>query len=289
MRTELLLVTPEMANSFLAASAAAEQAAEDNGVVLKNRNFRPRWSEEIARRITAGEWDTTHQGIALSSSGFILDGQHRLPAIVAAGIPVLMNVTFDVPDSAFSQIDGGEPRSLADRSSLPVRLVQVARLAVSIIYGGGVARNSAPVMQALAATGLADAYEYLFAGTSHTKTFSSAPMRLMMCVLVIDGRDAAYIRTVYKNLTTHNYNELPPIGNAFCQQVAIKGENWAINDKYGLMARAIKVFDKNQADKTRLLVSESEKEAATRYVKRVIKPRYEQQLKNKQLQQQRQA
>jgi hypothetical protein len=56
----------------------------------------------------------THQGIAFSSSGALVDGQHRLAAIVEAGIPVEVMVFTDVADGSFDVLDTGKRRNAAD-------------------------------------------------------------------------------------------------------------------------------------------------------------------------------
>jgi hypothetical protein len=56
----------------------------------------------------------THQGVAISQDGHIIDGQHRLTAIAESGISVEMLVSRDVPDDVFDVVDVGLVRSPAD-------------------------------------------------------------------------------------------------------------------------------------------------------------------------------
>ncbi|MEX5590866.1 hypothetical protein, partial [Pseudomonas urmiensis] len=72
-------VTPDMARKYLECN---------NG----SRPVRKQWVAELARRIRDGEWRQTHQGIAFDSDGNVLDGQHRLMAIVLANLPVSIMV-----------------------------------------------------------------------------------------------------------------------------------------------------------------------------------------------------
>jgi hypothetical protein len=104
----LVNVTPEMARHW-----------------LRNNNFnRPlnqRLVEKYARQMRTGNWQRTHQGIAFDSRGVVLDGQHRLWAIIRSGhaIPMLifLNENFHVHES----IDGGKTRSLLDVVRLEIR------------------------------------------------------------------------------------------------------------------------------------------------------------------------
>ena len=71
MKTEVVLVTPLLAKKWL----------ERN---TDNRDIRPSVVTGLAESITRGEWVLSHQGIAFAKSGRLLDGQHRLLAIVEA-------------------------------------------------------------------------------------------------------------------------------------------------------------------------------------------------------------
>ncbi|MFI5780874.1 hypothetical protein [Nocardia sp. NPDC051570] len=73
---------------------------------------------QLAGAIQRGEWLHTHQGIAFDTNGVLIDGQHRLAAVVRSGVTVRMQVTFDVPPATFSVVDTGRKRSARDILSL---------------------------------------------------------------------------------------------------------------------------------------------------------------------------
>jgi hypothetical protein len=107
MNTTLQLVTPQW---------AADVLANQN---THNRKLRKSWVEKLTRDITAGAFITTHQGIAFDENGTLLDGQHRLAAIVQANRPVNMLVTEGIKArhrvngthiTAFDAIDQGAKR-----------------------------------------------------------------------------------------------------------------------------------------------------------------------------------
>jgi hypothetical protein len=80
-----------------------------------NRNIRKGDVEAIRLLIEQGMWEATHQGIAFYDDDTIADGQHRLSAIVAAGVGVWVNVTTGLPKRAIHAIDGGIVRTKLDR------------------------------------------------------------------------------------------------------------------------------------------------------------------------------
>lgn len=73
---------------------------------------------KYAAQMAAGEWMLTHQGIAFAQDGRLLDGQHRLAAIVRYGGPVAMMVARGCDRSTFVAIDGGAGRTASDLISI---------------------------------------------------------------------------------------------------------------------------------------------------------------------------
>ena len=104
MQTTQEVITPSMARDWLA----------NFNPPGNNRNFRPGWAAELAGYITNGHFYLTHQGIAFGTDNMLVDGQHRLAAIVEANIPVQMNVTRGVAITARPYIDMNRRRTVAD-------------------------------------------------------------------------------------------------------------------------------------------------------------------------------
>jgi hypothetical protein len=103
--TEYVAVTPKMAEEWLKANTSNRRISE---IVV----------EAYARDMRAGAWKLTHQGIGFDTSGRLLDGQHRLHAILKAGFPVMMAVTRGLSASAQEVVDAQKPRSVADQLGL---------------------------------------------------------------------------------------------------------------------------------------------------------------------------
>ena len=128
MNTITQTITPELAAAYL----------ESNHM---NRPLRPGVVENLVREIKAGRWRLTHQGIAFTADGRLLDGQHRLSAVVASGVAVPMMVTFGAEIDTFGVIDQSTPRSAADvlsqRRPDAVNLSAIAGAARSMMCGIG--------------------------------------------------------------------------------------------------------------------------------------------------------
>lgn len=91
-----------------------EKAAEWMGRNTHNRPLSGVHSGDIASVMERGEWIPTHQGIAFDENLVLIDGQHRLAAIVESGIPTEMAVFWGVPAKAFEVIDTHRRRSASD-------------------------------------------------------------------------------------------------------------------------------------------------------------------------------
>ena len=86
-------------------------------LLVKNSSNRPVRTNVVKKYVAAmlaGEWERTHQGIALAPDGTVLDGQHRLFAVQKSGCTVPMNITYDCSPSIFTKVDCGVGRSAKD-------------------------------------------------------------------------------------------------------------------------------------------------------------------------------
>jgi hypothetical protein len=68
----------------------------------------------FAEAMRRGDWVVTHQGIAFDVNGVLVDGQHRLAAIIEAEVPVELTVFTDVNEGSFDVLDTGKRRNAAD-------------------------------------------------------------------------------------------------------------------------------------------------------------------------------
>ena len=100
-------ITPEMALDYLSHN-------RPNNRIIRNGTV-----EKYKRDMLNGRWNisTTDNKITFNEDGELIDGQHRLTAIVKAGIPVRMRVYRDVDNSAVV-FDRGATRTTLDRWSM---------------------------------------------------------------------------------------------------------------------------------------------------------------------------
>lgn len=95
--------------------AMAAKMLEKNGV---NRRLRPRVVECYAEDMMEGLWDETGEAIKFSNTGRLLDGQHRLSAIVETGLTLELLVVTGLPDKSQGSMDQGAGRTAMQALSM---------------------------------------------------------------------------------------------------------------------------------------------------------------------------
>lgn len=83
-----------------------------------NRKVRPSVVAKYVSEIGAGEWRPIPAGIGFDEDGVLLDGQHRLAAIVEAGVAVPLLVVTGFPRASQEKCDRHTRRSLFDAMTL---------------------------------------------------------------------------------------------------------------------------------------------------------------------------
>lgn len=99
--------------------ATARRWLENN---FRNRPISDDVVAAYARDMTNGVWVPTHQGVAFNDRDELIDGQHRLHAIIRSGRTVRMMVTFGLASvieghemTTMDAVDRGRTRSVADQ------------------------------------------------------------------------------------------------------------------------------------------------------------------------------
>ena len=99
-----------------------EKAADWLKNNFRNRKLSAAAIVAYARDMLAGAWVATHQGVAFNDRDELIDGQHRLHAIVRSGVTVRMMVTFGLPATipgremtTMDAVDRGATRTVGDQ------------------------------------------------------------------------------------------------------------------------------------------------------------------------------
>lgn len=114
------LITPAMAEQYLARN-------------IENRVLRPYHVAPMRRAMEQGQWELSGEAIKFSATDVLLDGQHRLEALVESGRPQLFLVVRGLPDRVRAVLDSGLRRQSADRFAAQGEL-NVNRLAGALTW-----------------------------------------------------------------------------------------------------------------------------------------------------------
>lgn len=105
METKIELVTPEMASKLLDTNT-------------NNRNLSHKTVAALSNAMARGEWKMNGDPIRMSRTGVLLDGQHRLSAVVKSGMSFDFLIIYGLDDSVFTTIDTGKKRNGCDALSI---------------------------------------------------------------------------------------------------------------------------------------------------------------------------
>lgn len=153
---QLETITPSVAKLYLASANALNRALSAATV------------EAYTRAIMADAWEVTHQGIAFDLNEMLIDGHHRLTAIVRAGKSVQMYVTRGLPPHVVAVVDGGRSRTVQHQFRLTGDVRSSAYLAgvrtcLRLLRSGGTAE------------GLSDATDFRYTRTDIVKFETDYP------------------------------------------------------------------------------------------------------------------
>lgn len=94
-------ITPEIATKIL------EEAKEN----VQNRSVGDAHVEWLSQQMTAGKWSLNGEAIILDDEDQLIDGQHRLWAVIHSGVTIESLVTRGVDRRSFATIDTGKGRT----------------------------------------------------------------------------------------------------------------------------------------------------------------------------------
>lgn len=242
MQTSVELITPALARNWLKANT-------------NNRRLRPGVVETLRAAWDRGEWQLSHQGVAFTPAGRLLDGQHRLTFIsqLPEGTCVPMNVTRGIDEAAFMVIDQGYKRTFSDVLGIGESFVSVGRLFARIANSsqntGVTVGFAAPYIEWIEPE-LSNLLGYC---PSFATTWASASVRGAAVLQMKRGHDADFIKLSYHSLVHTNIDAMPPGARALMQQ-KMSGKIAGART-LDLFCRALRAFDsRTRSGTSRILI-----------------------------------
>jgi hypothetical protein len=101
IEAQMELIGPELAREYL-------------DLQPRNRRQRRRHKDRLGTAMKKNQWKITGEAVKFNTRGELIDGQHRLEAIIETGKAVEILVVRNVPPEAFMELDTGANRTPAD-------------------------------------------------------------------------------------------------------------------------------------------------------------------------------
>lgn len=144
IHTTIERITPALAEVYL-------------GMNTTNRTMREKHVDRMVSDINEGRWHMNGSSIVFNGDGTLLDGQHRLAAVVKSGVPVDMVVVRGVSKAAMATIDSNISRKTTDVAMMrgyrdTTQLIGTARLLISIkdtLFSAGDRSSTGAIMEFL--------------------------------------------------------------------------------------------------------------------------------------------
>ena len=162
-----LLVTPAMATKFLRHNTHENQ-----------RKVRQTHVEYLAEQITLDRWYRTSEGIGFAEDGTLIDGQHRLMAIVLADKPAWLLIVGELDLESFVAHGRGKVRTAADVTGLSTQRLADATLIWGIIHPNAHGKRVSEIDQRDTAAWWAPACDAIVGGTKLSRSLASAALRV---------------------------------------------------------------------------------------------------------------
>lgn len=255
-QTTVMTITPDIAKAMLAS---------------QDYNRRPRQTQVVAlaSAMSRGEWRTTHQGFAFDDTGRLIDGQHRLKAVILSGVSIEAMVTIGCNKTDFEVLDSGVLRSAADRLREERHIADVARLACNMF--GNSKRPSVEQMRAILSTGLDDKLERLRTECpTRCNVLSSACVRLAAGLRMMEREECQkWICSQYRAMVLRKYEEIDPMPRSFLS--AVDRHVVHATERHPLFVRATVAFDFDRRMDSKVRISQDRLEQAMDWARSVLR------------------
>lgn len=231
MYTDIVVVTPHMAKQMLLQNYHS------------NRNISPSKVKLYTNIIKAGQWQLTHQGLAFASDGQLIDGQHRLLAVIETNTDVPFMITYNVPVETFKCIDNGWNRTISARSGLRPHVASICSMFHMAITPTSTAVQADDVLKIYSVFG--EAIDQVYTGVTRAR-FSVAPIQAAVALHVYEGND--YALEQYRAVLSLDVAKFKPATAGFFKRVSNITITSSPSDRIEGLTRAYKALKRENAN-----------------------------------------
>ena len=245
MKSKVVMIDPSLAAAWLAKNAQY------------NRPMRKTVVTNYAEQMKAGQWQLTHQGVAFDVNGILIDGQHRLAAIVQANVIVPLMVTVNAPAVSFEMLDCGLKRTVADRLVMNAKVVAALSGAIQICRDRNMRVNEHDVRE-LSSTPFGQFASAICEGKSTTaRVFSSAAVVIAAAVACVEGEDLDWVMEQRRILILPRYEDNETrVLSYFRRRFQNDRVNSSVSHNLEIVACALPVFHSAPWNQTKMTLKD---------------------------------
>lgn len=233
---ERILVTPEMAAEILKGNVG-------------NRPMKRTLVAQLVDSIRRGKWQCTHQGIAIAADGRVLDGQHRLMAVVESGISCWMLVTWGADPATFKVTDVVcVRRTVSDVLQIDRYTAEVARLMATIVL-----KKSSPAPDEVEPFVVAFADAASRVDSKKIRSISTAGVRAALTLAIAEGNEDHALH-IYRSMLRVTLSDAPPIASALYRYLISAGAGGGSVAQTECFLRALYAFTPENAGATKIQI-----------------------------------
>lgn len=208
VKVEVIKITPNYAGYLLSQSSG-------------NRNVNSRRVSLYADAMASGKWVENGESIIISTTGNVIDGQHRLSAVVLSKTPISsLVVTIDGvnEDEALTAkhipIDIGYNRTVSDITGISKYDISIVKMMMRLLESGGDKKSLDPSI-------IADRHSKLESyikavPNCHVKIYATSPIHSALILASYSGCD---VWDMYSNVLNRHYHNLTPIWSSWMRRV----------------------------------------------------------------------
>ena len=244
-------ITPDLAKEYLMTNIA------------KNRNIAQKRVQFYSKQMKDGNWHQTPQGIVFDTNGCMIDGQHRLMAIIDANVPVSMTVIREAPEESFRILDSGMCRTLSFRSGIPSTNASIATALIKVST-----INSASV---ISVDELHKYYNFfkteidMLAGATKLSKISIAPVQAAVVLHLVEGDD--YALEQYRAIVSMDVGNIQPCTAALMRRLLDSASvNGSASERNEIFVRTYRTFTKKNAHKRTIVIKDTPDDVYVSYI-----------------------
>ena len=245
MKTTIINITPERAQHLLDSSPG-------------NRPLNTGNIAAFSRDMATNRWHLTHQGLLLGHKNMLIDGHHRMHALIKANKAQEFMVTIN-PELR-SPLDQNIDRCVRRKDAYSLgrgnELVSVAKLAADLITGN----KTLSLSETSEWVNILEPYYMelrLGGGTAHVRALTVAPYYLAAIVRMMHGDSLEVIKTLHKSMCTSDFPSMTPLCSYFYRMLVVKQINMNRREFY---VRALRTFNPKNQNAIKMILNDLDDE-----------------------------